>query len=109
MDARFLTAGPPEVLDSAPAMEARVEAQADRVRDGPCIRRAARRPAPPRDRVPASDNVRGWAHGLALDSVPARAEPPALCRLQAKHRARSVPGRARAAAARPTRRPRKAR
>ena len=75
-----------------------------------CIRRAAPRAALLRDPAPASDSVLGWVRVQASDNVPVAAlERPASFRLRVKRRGRSVPVRASAAAARHTRRPRKAR
>jgi hypothetical protein len=75
----------------------------------PCTRRAARRAAHLRERVPDSASGPVWDRVPALDSVQAALEVPALCRLPAKRHVRSVPVRVSAAAARHTRRPRKAR
>lgn len=74
-----------------------------------CTRRAARRAAHPRDRVPALDSAPAWVHAPVLANGPVRAERQALCRLQAKHLDRSVPAPMPGEAASSTRRPRKAR
>lgn len=85
------------------------EVQEDPAHVAPCIRRAALLVEHLQERAPALDSAPAWVHAPALASGPVRAERQALCRLQARHRARSVPAPMRAVAASNTRRPRKAR
>ena len=104
MDAPFSIAALPEVRHSVrPDLLERPDSAV------PCIRRAARRAALLRVHGPASDNAPVWVRDPALDNVPAAQEHPDLFRLRVKPHGRRVRVMVRAAAARHTRRPRKAR